>query len=371
MLRSQSVNPQQHERTPHMPTPVIMPKFEMTQETGKVLAWLKNEGELIEKGEPLLEVETDKVNQEVEAPASGILAGISARPGQVVPIATPIAYILKPGETLAADATAPPAVSNRRRAALRPPAPDRHSSEPPQRMQGHARWRSGWPRATASISNQVAGTGPLRTHHRKKMSRRPSRPRRLATAAASRWTAKVAAVPAARRLARELGVDLRTVPRHRPRGTHPVEGCRAGRSPLRRLTRRRGPGRADSSPAPQLTAPALAAVGSAVRRSRPADQHPPHHCGTHDRQRARGAAVHGQRRCGHGPGARHRRGPKSRPPAERQAEGDADGAAGQGVRLGAAPASRGQRVVPARSTARDRRVGRGERRRGDRHRRRG
>ncbi len=64
-----------------MPTAVIMPKFEMTQETGKVVAWLKNEGDQVEKGEALLEVETDKVNQEVEAPVTGILAGISARPG--------------------------------------------------------------------------------------------------------------------------------------------------------------------------------------------------------------------------------------------------------------------------------------------------
>jgi pyruvate dehydrogenase E2 component (dihydrolipoamide acetyltransferase) len=82
-----------------MPTPVIMPKFEMAQETGKVLTWLKHEGDLVSKGEALLEVETDKVNQEVEAPATGVLSGICAAPGQVVPIAAPIAYILKPGES--------------------------------------------------------------------------------------------------------------------------------------------------------------------------------------------------------------------------------------------------------------------------------
>ena len=87
-----------------MPTPVIMPKFEMAQETGKVLAWLKREGDAVNKGDPLLEVETDKVNQEVESPATGILFRITAAPGEVVPIAAPIAYILKPGEN-AADAT--------------------------------------------------------------------------------------------------------------------------------------------------------------------------------------------------------------------------------------------------------------------------
>ena len=105
-----------------MPTPVIMPKFEMTQETGKVLAWLKNEGELVNKGEALLEVETDKVNQEVESPATGMLAGISALPGQVVPIATPIAYILKPGETLATTVSGSSSVGTAGASAVTPAA---------------------------------------------------------------------------------------------------------------------------------------------------------------------------------------------------------------------------------------------------------
>ena len=83
-----------------MPTAVFMPKFEMTQESGTIVAWLKDEGEQVEKGEPLLEVETDKATQEVESPATGTLAAVSGEPGQVIPIATPIAYILKPGETL-------------------------------------------------------------------------------------------------------------------------------------------------------------------------------------------------------------------------------------------------------------------------------
>src|SRR5688572_25098765 len=92
-----------------MPTPIIMPKFEMAQETGTVSKWLKQEGDLIEKGEPILEVETDKINMEVESPANGVLGGISAGPGAVVPIGQAIAYILKPGETLPqADAPASP-----------------------------------------------------------------------------------------------------------------------------------------------------------------------------------------------------------------------------------------------------------------------
>ena len=90
-----------------MPTPVIMPKYEMTQETGKIARWLKADGDVVEKGDPLLEVETDKVNMEVESRAAGVLTGICAEPGQVVPIGQPIAYIIKPGEAWPPAAAAP------------------------------------------------------------------------------------------------------------------------------------------------------------------------------------------------------------------------------------------------------------------------
>ena len=90
-----------------MPTPVIMPKYEMTQETGKIARWLKSDGDVVEKGDPLLEIETDKTNIEVESRAAGVLTGICAEPGQVVPVGQPIAYIIKPGEVWPAAAAAP------------------------------------------------------------------------------------------------------------------------------------------------------------------------------------------------------------------------------------------------------------------------
>ena len=79
-------------------TNVIMPALEMAQETGKVLRWLKKEGETVAKGEPVMEIETDKVTVEIEAPASGILGGMSAREGDTVPVGQTIAWILAPGE---------------------------------------------------------------------------------------------------------------------------------------------------------------------------------------------------------------------------------------------------------------------------------
>ena len=58
-----------------MATSVVMPALEMTQESGRLVAWLKRDGESVNKGEPLMEVETDKVTIEIEAPASGSAKG--------------------------------------------------------------------------------------------------------------------------------------------------------------------------------------------------------------------------------------------------------------------------------------------------------
>ena len=93
-----------------MAIPVIMPKTGMTQETGTVIKWLFNEGDPVEKGEPLLEVLTDKVNLQVEAPASGVLRNIKAFPNDVVPVAQVIAYIAEPGEEIVEDLAPPVAV---------------------------------------------------------------------------------------------------------------------------------------------------------------------------------------------------------------------------------------------------------------------
>ncbi len=64
---------------------VVMPALEMAQENGKLLAWRKKEGEIVSKGEPLLEIETDKAVVEIEAPGDGILAGVTADVGAVIP----------------------------------------------------------------------------------------------------------------------------------------------------------------------------------------------------------------------------------------------------------------------------------------------
>lgn len=95
-----------------MATGVIMPALEMAQESGVLVSWLKRDGEIVTKGEPLMEIETDKVTVEIEAPASGILGGILVKEGDTVPVGQTIAWILAAGEAVPA-APPPPAGSGR------------------------------------------------------------------------------------------------------------------------------------------------------------------------------------------------------------------------------------------------------------------
>ena len=90
-----------------MPANVIMPALELAQETGKVLRWLKKPGDTVAKGEPVVEIETDKVTVEVEAPAAGVLREITAHEGDVIPVGRAIAQIFAAGEAGAPVVPAP------------------------------------------------------------------------------------------------------------------------------------------------------------------------------------------------------------------------------------------------------------------------
>ena len=80
-----------------------MPALGVAQETGRVLQWLKSEGDQVNQSEPLLEIETDKTTVELEAPASGLLLNVTAKSGDEVPVGTVIAKIWAEGEASAGD----------------------------------------------------------------------------------------------------------------------------------------------------------------------------------------------------------------------------------------------------------------------------
>ncbi|MGZ4383692.1 MAG: dihydrolipoamide acetyltransferase family protein [Gaiellaceae bacterium] len=85
-----------------MATDVIMPALGIAQDTGKLLRWHKEAGQAVAAGEPLMEIETDKVTVDVESPASGVLAGLRAAEGDDVPVGQVVAVILADGETVEA-----------------------------------------------------------------------------------------------------------------------------------------------------------------------------------------------------------------------------------------------------------------------------
>ena len=80
---------------------ITMPKLSDTMEEGRVLRWLKREGDRVERGEPIAEVETDKAEMEMEAFDAGVLLAITVNEGETATVGDVIAYVGQPGETVA------------------------------------------------------------------------------------------------------------------------------------------------------------------------------------------------------------------------------------------------------------------------------
>ena len=157
-----------------MAVSVVMPALEMAQETGKLVSWKKKEGEPVKKGEMLLEVETDKAVVEIEAGADGVLGGVTAKVGDVVPVGQTIAWLLKAGEAVPASAgAAAPARAAARWTRLRPP---RRRRRAPAHLRagvrrGRARFRprrAGWRASTAWTSRRLRGSGRGRRDPRRR-----------------------------------------------------------------------------------------------------------------------------------------------------------------------------------------------------------
>ena len=140
-----------------MATNVIMPSqgFDMTE--GKLVHWLAKEGERVEKGRPIAEIETEKAAVEIESPASGILHTILVHEDQTLPVGTVIGVIADPGEKLS---TSPPAIAPVQ--AISPPAVST-TVPPPSPSQGRIKAtpiaRKMADEAGIDLS-QIKGTGP-------------------------------------------------------------------------------------------------------------------------------------------------------------------------------------------------------------------
>jgi pyruvate dehydrogenase E2 component (dihydrolipoamide acetyltransferase) len=161
-----------------MASEVKLPRLGQGMESGTVTKWLKNEGDAVAKGEPLYEIDTDKVTQEVESDFAGVLLKIALREGEA-PVGQTIAFIGEPGEEVAA-----------------PSEPEPEPAPQPEKV------------SAAAVSDAPVAAPP----------------------APATSNGRVKASPLARRLARERGIDIATL-----RGTGPdgrivardVEGAQA------------------------------------------------------------------------------------------------------------------------------------------------
>ena len=119
-------------------TKVVMPKLSEAMETGKLIKWIKKEGDRVNGGDILAEVETDKADVEMEAFGSGVLRKVLVKEGDVVPVGSLIAVIAEPADDIAslvvaaAPALVAPAVSvagmSSRPAAVPPPKSEDHAT---------------------------------------------------------------------------------------------------------------------------------------------------------------------------------------------------------------------------------------------------
>jgi pyruvate dehydrogenase E2 component (dihydrolipoamide acetyltransferase) len=184
------------------------------------------EGAAVAKGDPLLEVETDKVTMEVESPAAGRLAGICAAPGDVVPIGGVIAYILKPGETL--PTALPTSTESPSLSAASLPIYAETPAGAPLPVRSNAAVTPVAARVAAAHGLDpaaVSGSGPQGRITREDVEAHlaaattgsvPATPVQSAPSGADGTRPR--AVPAARRLARQLGIDLATLKGRGPQG---------------------------------------------------------------------------------------------------------------------------------------------------------
>jgi pyruvate dehydrogenase E2 component (dihydrolipoamide acetyltransferase) len=169
---------------------VLMPKMGFAMQEGKILQWLKHEGDQVEQGDPIAEIETEKVNIEIEAFDSGTLLKVVAKEGETIPVGQPIAVLGQPGESVEEALAA---------------APEEAAEAAPERV-GAGEGGEATP--------QVAAAGGAALAH----TRTDSHPERRAPAAEPQpapvppeTVERPKASPLARRVAQEMGIDLAQV----------------------------------------------------------------------------------------------------------------------------------------------------------------
>jgi pyruvate dehydrogenase E2 component (dihydrolipoamide acetyltransferase) len=201
-----------------MPSEIVLPQWGMEMQDGVIIKWLKNEGDTVEEGEPLVEIETAKLQTELESTASGTLSYIVAQEGEIVPIRGVLCVIAGPGEEAARPTTAPRSAASANAVEQRPSAaataPAAPASAPGLQVVPAAR-RLAQEQGVDLASVQGSGPrGRILIADVEQAIRNRTQP----AAPSPGPGAKIQVVPAARRLAQERGVDLCVVQGSGPGG---------------------------------------------------------------------------------------------------------------------------------------------------------
>ena len=171
-----------------MATEIKLPRLGQGMEAGTIVKWLKSEGDKVEKGEPLYELDTDKVTQEVEADASGVLLKIAVTEGEVE-VGRTVAVIGEAGEAV----------------------PELEAA------------------TVAEDARQEGSPGPARAAERERGRSASAEPAQAPQPAQT--DGRVKASPLARRIARERGIDLAAVAGTGPEGRVVAEDVERGAAP--------------------------------------------------------------------------------------------------------------------------------------------
>ncbi|MBD0291892.1 MAG: E3 binding domain-containing protein, partial [Thermoleophilia bacterium] len=219
---------------------VTLPRLGQGMESGTITRWLKSEGERVEKGEPLYELDTEKVTQEVEADASGVLLKILVAEGEVE-VGRPVAVIGEEGE----EPTAETAGDGAARAADSEETPGRVQPEeagaevgaekPAEGPARESEREHGREAAREAAESEDAAEQPTQVREPRKASQPRERPGpREAPEPGGRDGGRIKASPLARRLAREREIDLSSLQGTGPDGRIVAEDVeRAAARPAR------------------------------------------------------------------------------------------------------------------------------------------
>ena len=218
-----------------MPTEVLLPQWGMEMAEGTIVRWLKKEGDPIQEGEPLVEIETAKLETDLESSATGVVAQILVPEGSTVPIRTVLAVIAAPGEQISIPASPAPPAPQIAGPSTQPTVASSLPGSPPQ-GQTHVQVVPAARRLAQQHGidlSQVQGSGPRGRVLIEDVEQAIQAPAPAAAPTSpAQERAAVQVVPAARRLAGQHGLDLAQVQGSGPNGRILIEDVeRAIQSP--------------------------------------------------------------------------------------------------------------------------------------------